>query len=234
MSTEARRNPRSFFIFGLGLACFILAGLGASVTFSAMFSHQANRFLDDWKSSGKQPDERAWSIAHQAAENAIFWYPGKDAALYNSLGRIWEWKQFTAPIGDKSASESRLQALAAYRVATELRPTWPYTWIDLAQIKARLGHIDDEFASALDQALKAGPWRANALLRITEVGMLSWDSLSQDGRATVFSAMENGFQIDQRTANQLWLTAKKFNKQHKVCTALKNRTAWLAKPCKDF
>lgn len=226
--SSTRRN--SLLLAAAGF-CLALASLGACVIFSALFNQQANRFLDDWQASGKQPDERAWNVAYNAANKAISWYPGEDANLYNNLGRVLEWKQFTLPIAAPEAQESREAALRAYRRATELRPTWPYTWGDLALVKARLGQADTEMVNALEQALKNGPWREKVLTRITQVGLLNWWQLPEEGRAVTLEAITRGLSLNQRTAKQLWSSITSLQGEGIVCQALGESVAWLEGRC---
>lgn len=218
-------------MLGLGAACLILLALGTSLILSALFSFQANRFLDSWQATAKQPSDKAWNIAFAASEKAIAWYPGDNAAFINAQGRILEWKQFTLPIGDPLARNSRLAALVAYRQATELRPTWPYTWGDLALIKARLGEVDNELLNALNKAFENGPWRSRVLERITQVGLLTWPQLPEQGRQLTLTAIANGINRDQRSANNIWKSIEALHSQAVVCEALATQIAWLEGPC---
>lgn len=231
MNTVARSPLKKPAVLALSLACVLLLGLGAAVLMSALFSQQANRFLDDWQAAGVQPGEQAWQIAHNAAEKALLWYPGESAAAYNTLGRVWEWQQYTLPTAAPEARPSRMAALEAYRNATQLRPTWPYTWVDLALVKLRLGEVDEELVNALEQGLQTGPWRSKSLARIAQVGLLSWWQLPQRGREITLEAVRRSLSFDNRSADQFWQQVEALGTQGIVCSALKAELAWLEKAC---
>jgi hypothetical protein len=218
-------------LLGLVVLCLVLGCLGISVILSALFNQQTNRFLNDWQVRGEQPSERAWLVAYNAANKAINLYPGEDASLYNNLGRVLEWKQFSLPTASEEAKKSREAALQAYRLATELRPTLPHFWADLALIKTRLNQTDDELVNALENAMENGPWRVTVLLRITQVGLLNWWQLSDEGRSVTLKAITRGLSLDHRSANQIWSSITLLQGEDVVCATLRESVPWLEKQC---
>lgn len=213
------------------LGCLLLALCGTTLLLSALYSHQTARFLSDWSFSGEPPQDAAWQVAESAAKRAILFYPVKDAELYNQLGRVYEWKQFQLTAGDQVAEVSRRQALKAYRLATYLRPTWPYTWTDFALAKVRLNEVDAEMAEALRQAFIMGPWRRAGLQRIAEIGLIAWSLPAFEGQEITLEAVKRGLNMDIHSARATWEIVKQKNAEAMVCAMLLEEAAWLERHC---
>lgn len=67
-------------------------------------------------------------------------------------------------------------------MAVIARPDWPYTWVQLAYVKLRLGEFDAEFDTALARGFELGPWRLDANRWLAEIGLRAWSSLNDDQR----------------------------------------------------
>ncbi len=222
---------RSTGLLCLGIFGLIIAGFGSSLIVSAIFSCQADRYLNSWQFAGRPPEATTWAAANRAIERAIDWHPGQDAALYTSLARVLDWKHFSLPVGDPRARESRRASLAAYRRATALRPNWPYTWSELALIKTRLGESDGEMIKAMQNALQNGPWRPSVLHRVIELGLYSWYRLSYKGRALTLYAVGQAIRLEGKHASQAWKTVERYYLRAQVCVALKDDIEWLGERC---
>lgn len=218
-------------VYGVGLASAALLVVGVLLMLSALYAYQTEEFLKDWSKKAAPPEEQAWLIAELAAKRAIRFYPVKNAELYNQLGRVFEWKHFHLPAGALEAKALRQRALQAYRTATTLRPTWPYTWTDLALIKVRLNEVDIEMSRALQQAFDMGPWRRANLHRVAEVGLIAWPSLDAAGRSVTMEAIKRGLTLDLRSAKTMWQIVQGKNGQNTVCERLAGQVPWLEQHC---
>src|SRR5690606_16680467 len=142
----------------------------------------------DWADKRQTPSERAWRVAHDAAQRAIDFYPAHHGDYYDRLGRVHEWQQLDLPVGAVAAEPSRTAALQAYRQSLEHRPTQPYTWAQLAFIKMRLWQLDDEFRQAITNAHQFAPWQRRANAAVAEAGLIAWPMLRPAERERVAEA----------------------------------------------
>tara|TARA_R110000772_G_scaffold107988_8_gene210760 strand:+ start:27656 stop:28282 length:627 start_codon:yes stop_codon:yes gene_type:complete len=205
--------------------------MGARISISALYSLQTEHFLNDWMFHKEEPQPQAWAIAYGAIERAISWYPVENPNLLIHRGRIQDWRDYKKPIGDPVAAESRLLALADYRHAAELQPSWPYTWIDLALVKARLGIVDQEALDALQNAFNAGQWRADVLLKITETGVFAWEMLPTRGKKLVIASIDRGLASSAITAGLVAKSLELFEQRSTICNRSINNYAYLKKWC---
>lgn len=177
------------------MAVILLSGLltiylGARMLVADISSYQVESFVSDWFSRGKLPSEKAWLIAHRAAERSLQFYPADNGAYYEDLGIIHEWRHYFLPLGDPRAYSSRNSALDAYRIAIELRPFWPYTWARLAVTKMKLLEFDEEFDLALRNSITYGPWRSDVNYLIAEMGLAFWVELSPNQKLLICQVLQ--------------------------------------------
>ena len=100
-----------------------------------------------------------------------------------------------------SAPESSLdleRALGYYRQALALRPAWPYTWVDIAQLKITRQRIDAEFALAMQRALTLGPWQKAVQASIASGGLTVWDQLPATLQTELEDTIARGLSSNSR------------------------------------
>ncbi len=66
-----------------------------------------------------------------------------------------------------------------------LRPGSPYTWSNIALLKARLPEPDREFESALRNAALLGPWEPAVQVALAQAGFRHWEALAPETRASL-------------------------------------------------
>jgi tetratricopeptide (TPR) repeat protein len=69
-------------------------------------------------------------------------------------------------------------AITHYRMATQLRPTMPYSWVYLAKAKELRDKLDAEMWQAFDKALRLGSGEAAVRLVLVEIACTHWGDLS--------------------------------------------------------
>lgn len=187
LGSERRRKRSDFKLLTPALQCMLL-GLavvlalallvaGSRMLLAGVASYQAEAFLEDWSAKAEEPSERAWQIAHEAAQRAIDRYPTANGAYLERLGLIQQWKEFRQPFGALQAMGSRQAAAQAFREAISVRPNWPDNWAALAHAKLYLSEFDPEFHHALAQAHALAPWRIGVNSRLAEIGFITWPQL---------------------------------------------------------
>jgi hypothetical protein len=65
------------------------------------------------------------------------------------------------------------------------RPGSPYTWANIALLKARLPEPDREFETALRNAARLGPWEPEVQITLADVGFRNWDKVAPETRAAL-------------------------------------------------
>lgn len=229
MPIQTKKNPLAW--LAVTSLCALLFIAGISLSISALYSLQASRFLSDWSTRAQEPQQQAWEIAYGAIEQAITWYPVENPNLYISRARIQDWRHFTSPIADPVANESRRLALKDFRHASQLQPTWPHTWVDIALIKIRLGVVDQETIDALQNALNTGPWRPDVLKGIANAGVLAWDMLPVRGKEIVIRSIDRGLASNPNTAKAIWSTISDFGQIRAICAYAHNDGTALKAKC---
>lgn len=200
--------------------CLPLLYTGASLLFAGIASHQASAFLSDWERKGEEPGERAWQIAHDAAQRAIDLYPVANGAYQHRLGLIEQWQQFRQPFGEPKAQASRRAALQAFRAATEARPTWPEHWSALAYAKLYLLEFDAEFHTALRRAHELGPWRIDINRRLAEIGFISWRQLDATERERTLESARRTVAYSTQEGKGLMVIAEQTGMALTLCNSL--------------
>jgi hypothetical protein len=195
----------------IGGTCMFLAGVA---------NYQAEAFMDAWAQVTKEPDERGWQIARNAAQRAAALYPTPNGAYLDSLGRVYGWQQFRHVYGDPAASVSRHAALAAYRASVAVRPTWPYTWGRLAHIKFFLQEYDGEFDQAFAQTLLLGPTRIEVSRELADIGFGAWMRLNKVQRQVTREAAVRGVAYGSRESTYMLMAALRAGQMRELCRSL--------------
>ena len=204
----------------VALAAVALLVFGVRLLLAGIADYQAEAFLTDWERTASEPQERAWDVAHDAAQRAIDQYPVADGERLDRLGRIYSWKQFRQPFAAPVAEESRRAALDAYRVSLDVRPTWPFTWARLAHSKLYLQEFDDEFANALSQAFAFGPWQIEINRELTEIGVIAWPRLSTEQQQATLESARRVALYSPADAQRMITLAQQVGRLLQVCEAL--------------
>lgn len=211
------RRPALMLLIGF---CVFLALLGGRLLLAGVFAWQAEDFLKDWNRLGRVPSERAWEVGYQAAQRAVYFFPGANGDYLDRLGRILEARDSNLPLGAPEAEASRRAALEAYRDATRARPLWPYTWTQIAYVKLRLLEFDAEFDQAFARSFELAPWRIQSNALLAEIALRAWPSLDEHQREQGREAIRRSVDWDRRTARRMEHLAVGLGMQWTFCGAL--------------
>lgn len=235
---RSRSNPKTVKPLTLRLLPLLALALslpllftGGRLLLAGIASYQAQAFLQDWSSKNKEPDARAWQIAHDAAQRAIVLYPAANGGYLHRLGLIHEWRHRDQPIGDTRTQASRRAALEAFRGASAAQPNWPDHWSAIAYNKLHLMEIDDEFGHALAQAHKLGPARIQVNRRLAEVGFVAWVLIDEDQEKITLEAARRTVAYSNREAQQLLEVADLTGMTDTLCSNLDDELKTQRKIC---
>lgn len=106
------------------------------------------------------------------------------AYLYASRAQAMGWPKADSP--EEAVRQGLLtDAIASYRAATGLRPTFPYSWAYLALAKHFQGQQDAEFWTAFDKALQYGVYVAGVQPTLAYLAFAQWTTLTPERRERV-------------------------------------------------
>lgn len=171
----------------LALTSLLILWLALRMLLAALFTDQAQAFLDDWGRQETPPNDAAILVAEHAAQAAVSLYPTSSGAYLDRLGRVYSF-----------AKDPR--ALDTYREAIAARPLWPHSHGRLAAEKLRQGERDQELIDAMHRAFELGPWRPLVNRRLTEVGWIAWADLDPETRRLVLENARRYSSVSRRSA----------------------------------
>lgn len=203
----------------------LLIYLGARLTLAGVADFQTRAFLTDWESRRTPPSAQAWSVAYASAARATTIYPVPHGRYLERLGYVHAWQHHNAALGATDAAASRHAARDAYRAATRARPTWPYAWLALAEVKLHLLAFDPEFHHALAQVHVLAPSRPSINHRLGLLGFTAWPQLDAVQRsATLESARRALAHLNAVSATALFTQASVAGQGHTLCNSLNEAT----------
>jgi protein-tyrosine phosphatase len=172
-----RLMGRAMTVMVVVFAVWSLSGMVADIA-----AFRANAWVEAWSHQLAQTQSRQssfsvqdaeWQEAHELATLAVRLAP-MNADYREGLARVHEMRFITAPIGSLEAQASREMAIAAYKDAIKLRPTWPYAYAALAYALVRAGGHDAEVERVLAEAARLGPWEPQVMETIVDIGLDGW------------------------------------------------------------
>jgi len=152
--------------------------------------------IDRWRSGKLAPDTIRINAIQAELYKARDLNPG-NPNLFEDLGRFHAVRVERGHAYDMAVRESRQQSLTWFRQALERRPTSGHAYANVALMKFRLGEIDQEFSGALEQALLRTPWEPQVQLIAIELGLASWQALSDPGRKAIQDSIRSQGQWKQ-------------------------------------
>lgn len=155
-SHSTRRHRRSLSLLGM-LLLLGLIGLSASRLTAWVYASNAIRAVTE--------EDVPLQHAQAALDLALRLWPW-DAEYHNQRGLL------AVRARDIRAGEN------AYLQSLKLRPTWPYTWINLAQYWLIRGRSDTFFTTLWKQGLALGPAEDRLHLAFSQIGLSHWYRLN--------------------------------------------------------
>lgn len=146
---------------------------------------------------GDRPSYEDWDGAYQSYLKAATLHP-LSGVYSDRIGRLLElWAGSDARQG-MSAKDLQLMALGHFRAAARRRPTWPFSRIGIARIKAKLGQVDAELMSNLRAASDLAPMVKNVQEPLLDLGLIGWDLLDEQTRDTVLGIIDRNLLLNPR------------------------------------
>ncbi|MBU1962855.1 MAG: hypothetical protein KJ675_16985 [Gammaproteobacteria bacterium] len=131
-----------------------------------------------------------------------------DPSLNDNLGRLYSLATNLPGIPYAERRRYGGQAMESFRVALRLRPSHPYTWVNLALIKGWLGQVfDKEFQTAFRKGIDNGPWEPELQRALMRLGFEKWPWLDDGLRAAVFLTVDHAMKVQPENVFKLAETA---------------------------
>jgi len=163
--------------------------------------YRINASIDRWQRADKPLTDNDWRDLQGFARQALARYPDS-VDLINAVGRLYDFRAgMTAD--HKTGRSMLIKARGYYEQVTRLRPAWPYGWLNLAWVKARMGEPDREFRRAFMRLLVLAPWERNTLPSLVQLGVYGWRYLKPNEQRRLtgyFTLAEQARRGDMRGA----------------------------------
>ena len=149
--------------------------------------------IEHWQKTGKSPTSDELAEALNNTDAAIAWQ-SFNAEYWEMQALLHYYQALHNYHSDNQNGFASSTELAAngYREAIRMRPNWPYSWANLALMKASVNQFDTEYEQAINQAVMLGPWENAVNISVAEAGMLGWSTLTPDTQAAVMKNIERG------------------------------------------
>jgi hypothetical protein len=190
-----------------------LCALALPRGFADLRAFEARVAVRSWEAKRRPPTTEEWNGAHELLAEARQLDAGHPAFL-EDMARLHELRALPLKPDDAHAREELRLALGFQRQAASLRPSSPYTWANIALLKARLSETDQEFEGALRNAALLGPWEPGVQLALVDAGFRYWGALSPETRSALVA---NAGRTLRREDAKLFELARRNGRLDVVC-----------------
>ena len=165
------------------LAMLALSGAAIRDGVADSIVYAANVEMHTWDASGSQPGAQVVGWIRGDLQRAGASVPD-DPTTHELLGVL-----ATRELGDPA---NRDIARAQFREAVRLRPSSPYTWLKLAELRYRTGDTSSPFERDLRRAAELGPSEPEIQRVVVFLGLAVYDEVSEPSREVVDSLLKAG------------------------------------------
>ena len=156
-------------------------------------AYQVRYAIEAWEDKGDLPPAEELTAALTSIDTALSW-EARNGEYLEIKARLLYYQALNSIMQDPTSYPKTLfeEAVSLHRAALEVRPQWPYSWANLALMKAFANQYDDEFNLALYNANQYGPWEFPVQLTVTQAGVMNWDGLGLVQKAIVAANAQRG------------------------------------------
>jgi hypothetical protein len=183
------------------IVLFLLAAyLSVRWAIADILETQIRYQLGKAQTDGQTLDARQWRLTYDMLQTVLKLHP--DYSSHLELAVIFYQEAANLPqalLDELGWHDSQEKSLEYARCALLKRPTWPYLWDELFQSKIILNQFDNESTSAMEHAVKLGPWELDVQYDIASTGLDFWHDLPAAAQQTIINAMEQTLTIQQNS-----------------------------------
>lgn len=192
--------------------------LATKYAFANLSYLKVDSYLTRWQETN-EVQQAEMDDALNATQTMLFLH-GHFPHYLNVAAKVYEWQAYAHRDNLSLYQSSLIQALDYYKTSTELRQHWPLTWVFMANVKANLNQLDEDFYSYINQAIKYGPYAYEVNLQIAKLQLLYWGQLVdfpiKEGLEHIKRSLKNN-----NARNELLNYASNIGRQGIVCTVAK-------------
>ena len=183
-----------------------------------IYYRPVKNIIERWQQEKVVLKDEDWDRLQQKLETALRFDPD-NPDINHAYGTVLQGRYIDLFPEDPVAQPARRLAADYYRLAIKRRPTWPYTWADLALMKYRLGELDEEYSHALHTAIQMGPWEPSVQYMVGFLGFQTWDKLGQKDRAFIIKVIQDSFShADGGHVGRMLKLTEEYGFLHIFCT----------------
>lgn len=171
--------------------------------------------VQQWQTENRLPSTSELTSAQTAIHAALSWNDTPEYRDYE--GRLFHYQSLISE-NQLLKNTALNSALNSYRASTKQRPQWPYSWANLALIKALIGELDSEYQHAIRQAALNGPWENGVNIALTEAGLIGWLRLDRTEQKIITENIQRGI---RRNLKHIKVIINRYNKRSLICANLK-------------
>jgi len=177
--------------------------------FNAEFS------LNDWATKNTIKDEAEYTSTLTSIKKAQSLDPTHPHYAH-MVGRIMHWG-----VDMSFEDTAKLAEINQwYVLATQLRPSWPDPWIDLARLNNALHGYNDKTKYYIEKTLATGPYVDLVTVGTIQVLLLNWQALSGQEKDLLLKQFEIAT-MQEKVLDQVLAFATDINKEKLLCSQLK-------------
>jgi hypothetical protein len=154
--------------------------------------YDASVEINSW--GARRPGLQTWTWVHDDLARASRNVPA-DPNAYDFLGMLDSQRTDSSALLAEAESE--------FRESLRLRPTSPYAWASLVEVKYLQGDIGDEFVNAVLNAAALGPSEPEVQRIVVDYGLAVWEEIGASGRNAVLQMVANGMRRNPKEMLQI-------------------------------
>lgn len=199
-------------VWGVVFVLVFFGVLGARQGLANLQVIHVENQLKYWYKLGKVASPASMDSALSAIERARALHPDNPYQL-TLHARLLEWRAFS---GGSSATEDYQTALSLHQQAAALRPLWPDSWAEMAQLKIRLFEFDQDLDNYLERAASLGPYTPAVHIAIVQAGLPRLPALHDERREMLKIHMTRGIK-DPRSRDAVLTQVSMYRLEREVC-----------------
>ncbi|MEO5339263.1 MAG: hypothetical protein H7837_01910 [Magnetococcus sp. MYC-9] len=197
---------------------------------AGLYAYPARMLLDGWDQPTEQgannfrhpQEEERWQIAMTTLAKARRLEPN-NADLHFLTGRLHHQHALLQSPWTAQAKVHWHQAILAYQQALQLRPTWGYQWILLAQARLQAGEPATQILADWMRAIRFAPHARDVQLTAIRIGFALWTQMDVQQQALVDTLTKRAMPSD---GEEILLQAAKYNLLQRLQPFLEDNPQW--------
>lgn len=161
-----------------------------------MYAERSREIMRGW---ADRVPKSEWLAAHENLSKALWLDEGHGVYQYR-MARLYHLCFLSYVDCDVDKRQAAEKARGHYTYSIQIRPRWPRTIAEFAQLKRDLGEYDEEFLRSLRLAMLYGPWEPDVHTIVARVALSRWSLFDADMQALLAEHIVRGLRSPSRGA----------------------------------